>query len=35
MLGKRIYELIKELNVSQEECALAINTSRQSVSKKK
>ena len=33
MLGKRIYELRKAFNVSQEEFALAINTSRQSVSK--
>ena len=33
MLGKRIYELRKKLNISQEEFALAINTSRQSVSK--
>ena len=33
MLGKRIYELRKELNISQEEFAVAINTSRQSVSK--
>ena len=33
MLGKRIYELRKQFNVSQEEFALAINTSRQSVSK--
>ena len=33
MLGKRIYELRKKLNISQEEFATAINTSRQSVSK--
>ena len=33
MLGKRIYELRKKLNVSQEELAVAINTSRQSISK--
>jgi transcriptional regulator with XRE-family HTH domain len=33
MLGKKIYELRKELNISQEEFAMAINTSRQSVSK--
>ena len=33
MLSKRIYELRKQNNISQEEFALAINTSRQSVSK--
>ena len=33
MLGTKIYELRKELNISQEEFAVAINTSRQSVSK--
>lgn len=33
MLGKKIYELRKELNISQEELALAVNTSRQSISK--
>ena len=33
MLGKKIYELRKELNISQEELAMAINISRQSVSK--
>ena len=33
MLGKKIYELRKEFNISQEEFAMAINTSRQSVSK--
>lgn len=33
MLGKRIYELRKKLNISQEEFAMAINTSRQAVSK--
>lgn len=33
MLGKKIYELRKELNISQEELAMAVNTSRQSISK--
>lgn len=33
MLGKRIYELRKQINISQEAFAIAINTSRQSVSK--
>lgn len=33
MLGKKIYELRKKLNISQEEFAIAINTSRQSISK--
>lgn len=33
VIGKRIYELRKELNISQEEFAMAINTSRQSISK--
>lgn len=33
MLSKRIYELRKKINVSQEEFAMAINTSRQSASK--
>lgn len=33
MLGKKIYELRKKLNISQEELATAINASRQSVSK--
>ena len=33
MLGKKIYELRKEFNIPQEEFAMAINTSRQSISK--
>ena len=33
MIGEKIYKLRKEFNVSQEELAMAINTSRQSVSK--
>lgn len=33
MLGKKIYKLRKKINVSQEELAMAINTSRQAVSK--
>ena len=33
MLSKKIYELRKKINVSQEGFAMAINTSRQSASK--